>query len=643
MRSICATRSRPVLLALRLLAAIVALLGGAKAVAQDGLKYEISRIPYPLESSLLSNTGPETARIFLHEIRLEDAEWTRLELGDLQLGPGDSIRISSRVDGEEQIVDDREPIYNGLLWSSVFRGGEIDIELHVSPASEGASFSIRALEIARLAYTPREPASSSSGLIPRTICNNDDRIPVAGPSCTVRIVSSDPNSNWFTGFMVNGHWMLTTAHTVNVSGLPLPWTVERNVPASDPNGTIVAAAADDQWQVELADLSSATGGLAFSLQQGHDWALIEIPADPNRPLGPGEGCSPVFYCGHDTTSAGGLLTIEGYGIDTEGTRNGVLQSDTGPAVASSSGLFAVRYQTDTEQSNSGSPIYDSLGRIIGIHGLSGCENGGTEGDNEGSLISNPVLLDAVKQKTGISLCADGDSDGLADDFETIFGSDPFLADSDADGDGDLVEYVAQSDPFDPNSDVSPVVRETPGAVELSWDAVAGLDYEVSFADGLAQANPGTQTAVLPTQSAFASVAGIAPTTTLLDDGNATGSSPAGITSRLYTLRVTTAVAGISVRAGTRAAITVQGTPAGFQRVDLPAAAYQILGMPFVPEDPSVHNVLGPQLDGGLDEFNADRIFAFDPATQLYETAFLFDGSGDPNFDQRFFPSAASRI
>ena len=82
---------------------------------------------------------------------------------------------------------------------------------------------------------------------------------------------------------------------------------------------------------------------------------------------------------------------------------------------------------------------------------------------------------------------------------------------------------------------------------------------------------------------------------------------------------------------------VTGTPAGFVRVDLPAAGYRVVGMPFWPEDLSVHGVLGAQLDGGLEESQADRVMAFDATTQQYETAYLFESGGAfPAFDGRFF-------
>jgi hypothetical protein len=48
-------------------------------------------------------------------------------------------------------------------------------------------------------------------------------------------------------------------------------------------------------------------------------------------------------------------------------------------------------------------------------------------------------------------------------------------------------------------------------------------------------------------------------------------------------------------------------------------------------------VLGGQLDGALEEPDADRVVAFDAGSQQYETAYLFDSGGAlPAFDGRFF-------
>lgn len=286
----------------------------------------------------------------------------------------------------------------------------------------------------------------------------------------------------------------------------------------------------------------------------------------------------------------------------------------------------------------------------------------TDDDDDG-------LPDAEEVAMGTSLILeDTDGDGLDDGWERCFGEgldpdspsvdpladcsfdpyhpaenssgtdlSPVARDTDGDGDSDLVELVAQVDPLDASVGFWPVLAELgDGSVEVTWATQPAADYEMLFADGLAQAVDGTRTAVLPALVPYAIVAGApgSATTSDYDDGGLTGTPPSAVSARLYAVSTT----GPHPVSG--ALTTVTGTPAGFVRVNLPSEGYRVIAVPFWPEDPSVHGVLGSQLDGALEEFQADRVMAFDPIAQQYETAFLFDSGGAfPAFDRRFFDLA----
>ena len=75
---------------------------------------------------------------------------------------------------------------------------------------------------------------------------------------------------------------------------------------------------------------------------------------------------------------------------------------------------------------------------------------GDNGDNCLGL-ANADQLDSDGDGEGDACDIDDDGDGLPDDFENLFGTDPLERDSDGDGEGDATEYNNGYDPTDPGS------------------------------------------------------------------------------------------------------------------------------------------------------------------------------------------------
>jgi len=98
---------------------------------------------------------------------------------------------------------------------------------------------------------------------------------------------------------------------------------------------------------------------------------------------------------------------------------------------------------------------------------------------------------------------DGDSDGLPDDFEALYGLDPSSDDAHQDPDGDgatnLSEYLAGTDPGDRASHFAfTLVQKVGEDFQLTWNAVVGKIYHVQTSDTLKEDSWMTVTTVVAT-------------------------------------------------------------------------------------------------------------------------------------------------
>ena len=122
---------------------------------------------------------------------------------------------------------------------------------------------------------------------------------------------------------------------------------------------------------------------------GNDWGVFRVFNNSNTGLQPISAQNASFTLAQDFGPS--TIRITGYGVDG-GTRNQTQQTHAGPNDGSSG--TTMRYRTDTEGGNSGSPVIDeATGRAVGVHTHGGCSFFG--GSNKGTSTFNSAFWNAL--------------------------------------------------------------------------------------------------------------------------------------------------------------------------------------------------------------------------------------------------------
>ncbi|MFC2119949.1 T9SS type A sorting domain-containing protein, partial [Bacteroidota bacterium] len=355
----------------------------------------------------VTNEGGETIIAFNEIIRGKEAPWLRINFEDADLGENSFIIMRSVYDGKEQKLD-ATSIEQWQYSSAYFNGFEIEIELHVAPLDENIFFTINELAVGEF---------YDGDILFFSICGpTDDRI-ASDQHATSRLVSIGCTA-WI---IPNGHFV-TAGHCLDGSNSTV---VEFQVPLSLPNGTIQHPGPEDQYSVDVSTKVFVNGGV------GNDWGTFEV--FPNSVT----GLMPIVAQGAFWPLVQDLgpdsIRITGYGVDgpppgfgngARDSTNQTQQTNIGPNAGSSG--TTMRYVTDTQGGNSGSPIIDELtGNAVGVHTHGGCNSGG--GNNNGTSTFNTAFWIAVEQGAGGNTT-------FSDDFEAYTASVQLVSQNNIDWD-----------------------------------------------------------------------------------------------------------------------------------------------------------------------------------------------------------------
>jgi len=324
---------------------------------------------YELQSGIFNGEGLSENRaveVFSSVIEINNSPWIQLHFSDVNLGSESYLILRSLYDNKWQKLD-AVSIDQWNYFSAFFNGSAIEIKLFLAQADQQVFVNIDEVVVGEWA----------NGYPPESQCGpTDDRIASNQPAtarllnvgCTAWII---PNGK----FVSAGHCL---AGSTNI--------VEFNVPLSLPGGTIQHPGPEDQYSVDVSTKIYTNGGV------GNDWGVFEV--FPNSITGLMPKVAQNAYWPLVQDLGPDSIRITGYGVDT-GTANQTQQTHIGPNAGSSG--TTMRYVTDTEGGNSGSPVIDGLLNVaVGVHTHGGCTTSGT-GNNNGTSTFHAAFWAAVDE------------------------------------------------------------------------------------------------------------------------------------------------------------------------------------------------------------------------------------------------------
>ncbi len=328
--------------------------------------------PYQLESGLFNGSGtPGTnpVDVFTAVIELHDVPWIQLHFSDFNLGRESYLIIRSLQDDLWQKLD-AVSIEQWQHFSAFFNGNSVELKLYAAPRDEKLFVNINEVVVGE--WINGDPFMSICG-------PTDDRISSNQPA-TGRLLNVG-----CTAWIIPNGKFVSAGHCLSGSSANI---VEFNVPPSLPGGQIQHPGPEDQYSVDVSTKVFTDGGI------GNDWGVFEVFPNSVTGLMPKEAQNAYWPLVQDLGPDS--IRITGYGVDN-GTANQTQQTHIGPNAGSSG--TTMRYVTDTQGGNSGSPVIDGLTNVaVGVHTHGGCSSSG--GNNNGTSLFHSNFWAAVDMGMG---------------------------------------------------------------------------------------------------------------------------------------------------------------------------------------------------------------------------------------------------
>ncbi len=322
---------------------------------------------FTAHSGYYSSTAGQTEATLVNTqtIGIAGIPWLNISFTNYNLGENSYILMTSMLDGaaqkHSQITLDQ---WTGQ--SAFFNGDFVEVKLFVAPGDQNVFYRVEELTVGDWSV----PTESQCG-------PTDDRIP-----------SNDVRQGRLMNIGCTA-WLIPNGKLVTAGHCNAGTLVEFNVPQSLPNGTIQHPGPEHQYSAIASSKVFQDGGV------GNDWCVFAVNPNSVTSLMPAVAQGAV-YALVQSYATGDSIRITGYGVDNNTpVYNQAQQTHMGPNAGSSG--TTMRYRTDTEGGNSGSPVINGVTNVaLGVHTHGGCTTSGT-GNNNGTSFFHTNFWTAVDQ------------------------------------------------------------------------------------------------------------------------------------------------------------------------------------------------------------------------------------------------------
>ncbi len=338
-------------------------------------------LEYSKDSGVLPNAAEAATVIFAELVEISEAAWIRVYFGDVDLGPGSFVRITSLLDGEvQELGADAMAMWGNS--TAYFNGDRVLVELVGGAATTANRLRIDKVDFEGLVAVPAGGAGQCG------ICGGDDRVPSSEewaarlfPSgCTASVYNTDS-------------CMVSAGHCVGGN-----MVVQFNVPNSNFNCSTNNPPVADQFPASAAP-GSLNGGV------GADWAVLDTGTN-NLGEKPYDRYGVLRPIAAAPAPNGAAVEVWGYGVDQTCTLSQTQQHSIGTICSVGANLYT--FNVDITGGNSGSALMRN-GEIIGIVTHCPCCNVATRVDRADFTTARDFCPapDPTPLATGNNSTADG--------------------------------------------------------------------------------------------------------------------------------------------------------------------------------------------------------------------------------------------